>query len=42
MEIRKVRRRKDGIKYITIPKDSEIDIDDYVKIEKIEENVTSK
>ena len=36
MEIRKVRKRKDGIKYITIPKDSEIDRDDYVKIEKVE------
>jgi len=31
-----VRQRKDGIKYLTIPKDSEIKVNDYVKIEKIE------
>lgn len=37
MEIRKVRERTDGIKYITIPKDSNIKKGDYVKITKIED-----
>lgn len=36
MEIRQVRDRGDGIKQVTIPKDSDINADDYVRIEKIE------
>jgi hypothetical protein len=36
-EIRKVLGRKDGIKMVIIPKHSEINKDDYVKIIKIEE-----
>jgi len=36
MEIKRVRDRGDGVKQVTVPKDSEIDVGDYVKIEKIE------
>jgi len=38
MEIKKVLLRTDGIKYIVIPKDSNIKEGDYVKITKIEED----
>jgi hypothetical protein len=36
MEIKRVRDRGDGVKQVTVPKDSEIEVGDYVKIEKIE------
>jgi hypothetical protein len=36
MEIKRVRDRGDGVKQVTIPKDSEIETGDYVKIVKIE------
>jgi len=37
IEIRKVLERKDGIKMVIIPKKSNINKDDYVKIIKLEE-----
>lgn len=37
MEIKRVRDRGDGVKQVTVPKDSEIEVGDYVKIEKVEE-----
>jgi hypothetical protein len=37
MEIRKVLLRTDGIKYVIIPKHSELKKGDYVKIIKMEE-----
>jgi len=36
MEIKKVLFRKDGIKYIIIPKNSEIKAGDFVQIIKVE------
>lgn len=36
--IRKVWQRKDGRKLVTIPKDSDIDDEDYVRIKKVEED----
>ena len=36
MDIKRVRDRGDGVKQVTVPKDSEIEVGDYVKIEKIE------
>ena len=36
MEIKKVRIRKDGVKFVIIPKNSEIQGGDYVSIDKIE------
>lgn len=36
MEIKRVRDRGDGVKQVTVPKDSDIEEGDYVKIEKIE------
>lgn len=36
IEIRKVLERKDGIKMVIIPKKSNINKDDYVKIIKME------
>ncbi len=36
MEVNKVRDRGDGVKQVTIPKDSDIDVGDYVKITKVE------
>ena len=36
MEIKKVCERKDGIKYVILPKDSEFKKGDYVKIDKME------
>jgi len=38
MIIREVRDRGDGVKQITIPKDSEIKPGDYVKIKKVEDH----
>ena len=37
MEIRKVLERKDGIKMVIVPKNSDIKKDDYVMINKINE-----
>lgn len=37
MEIKKVLLRTDGVKYIVIPKKSEIKSGDFVSINKIEE-----
>ena len=37
MEIRKVLCRKDGIKYLIVPKSSQIQAGDYVLINKIED-----
>ena len=37
MEVRKVLIRKDGIKYLIIPKNCPIQAGDYVKITKLEE-----
>jgi len=37
MEILKVRDRGDGVKQVTIPKASDIEPGDYVKINKVEE-----
>jgi len=37
MIIREVRDRGDGVKQVTVPKDSEIEPGDYVKLEKVEE-----
>ena len=42
MEIKKVLVRKDGIKYLIIPKNSGIDAGDYVKIIKLEEKDNGK
>jgi len=39
MEIRKVLIRKDGIKYLIVPKNSEINSGDYVTIDKIDKEV---
>lgn len=36
MEIKKVWERKDGVKFVIIPKNSEIQGGDYVSIDKIE------
>lgn len=36
MEVKKVWERKDGIKFVIIPKDSDIKNGDYVKIIKLE------
>lgn len=36
MEIRKVLKRTDGIKYLIIPKSSDINAGDFVKIFKID------
>lgn len=36
MIIREVRDRGDGVKQVTVPKDSEIKPGDYVRIEKVE------
>jgi hypothetical protein len=38
MEIRKVLLRTDGIKYLIIPKNSELKKGDYVKITKMEDS----
>jgi hypothetical protein len=38
MEIRKVLLRTDGIKYLIIPKGSELKKGDYVKITKMEDD----
>jgi hypothetical protein len=38
MEIRKVLIRTDGIKYIIIPKKSNLKAGDFVKVIKLEEN----
>jgi len=35
MEVKKVLVRKDGVKYIIIPKNSEIDAGDLIKLIKI-------
>jgi len=35
--IKRVYERSDGLKYITVPKDSKIEAGDYVKLEKVEE-----
>lgn len=37
MEIKKVKKRKDGLKTVTIPKHCDIHDGDYVKIIKIED-----
>ena len=37
MEILKVRDRGDGVKQVTIPKNSDIEVGDYVKITKMDE-----
>lgn len=36
MEIKRVRDRGDGVKQVTVPKASDIEVGDYVKIDKIE------
>ena len=38
MEVKKVLVRKDGIKLIIVPKNSDIQAGDYVQIIKMEEN----
>lgn len=37
MEIRKVLERKDGVKMVIVPKDSEIKKGDYIMITKVDE-----
>jgi len=37
MIIREVRDRGDGVKLVTVPKDSEIEAGDYVKLDKVED-----
>jgi hypothetical protein len=39
MEIRRVLIRKDGIKYLIVPKHSDINGGDYVSIDKIDKEV---
>lgn len=38
MEIKRVRDRGDGVKQVTVPADSDIEVGDHVKITKVEEN----
>jgi len=40
MEIKKVKQRKDGLKTVIIPKNCDIVDGDYVKIIKIEEEIS--
>lgn len=42
MEIRKVLGRKDGIKMIIVPKHSDINVGDYVKIIKVNQKEDKK
>lgn len=42
MEIRRVLKRKDGIKMAIIPKRSDINAGDYVQIIKMEESVSDR
>ena len=42
MEIRKVLERKDGIKMVIVPKNSDFQKDDYVMITKVEEPKPNK
>ena len=42
MEIKRVLQRKDGIKMVIIPKDSDIVKDDFVMIKKIDEKEVEK
>lgn len=37
MEIRKVLLRSDGVKYLIVPKNSNFEKDDYVKLTKLKE-----
>lgn len=37
MIIQRVRDRGDGVKQVTIPKDSDVEPGDYVKIRKVED-----
>ena len=39
MEIRKCLQRKDGVKMVIVPKNSNIKKGDYVKIEKVKREV---
>jgi hypothetical protein len=42
MEIKKILKRGDGLKYIIIPKNSKLECGDYVKIVKIQEEENSQ
>lgn len=41
MEIKKVQKRKDGTKLVIVPRNSEIDAGDYVRLEKIKSEVSA-
>jgi len=42
MEIRKVLGRKDGVKMVIVPKNSDIQIGEYVEINKIKEDTNGR
>jgi hypothetical protein len=37
MEIKKIKQRKDGTKIVIVPRNSDLNVGDYVKIIKVEE-----